>query len=146
MATSSLGRSMWLAPGHYGAAVKGLFSAEMPGQNANKAEGTVPRTGGFDLYECSECDETEAGLAGLAFHRSALCIAARRIDASGAAGAGVEVEEMMVPGLNFPFQLRRWYDSTLGQLFYSVAALYGVAKGTGMAVRIVKSEPCNSTA
>ena len=131
------GRTIWADPSHYGALVKTLNSAEIPGMTAEKSEGMVPRVAGFDVYESDLCDANGENLAAFAFHKSALLMAGRSVDTELAAQAGVEIENIVVPGLNIPVQFRRWYDPTLGELKYSVGLLYGVAKGTGMGHRIV---------
>jgi len=132
-----IGRTLWADPSHYGALVKTLNSAEIPGMTAEKMEGAVPRVSGFDIYESDLCDDNGENLAAFAFHKSALIMAGRSVDTELAAQAGVEVENVVIPGLNLPVQFRRWYDPTLGELKYSVGLLYGVAKGTGMGHRIV---------
>ena len=132
-----IGRTLWADPSHYGALVKTLNSAEIPGMTAEKMEGAVPRVSGFDIYESDLCDDNGENLAAFAFHKSALIMAGRSVDTELAAQAGVEVENVVIPGLNLPVQFRRWYDPTLGELKYSVGLLYGVAKGTGMGPRIV---------
>ena len=132
-----IGRTIWADPSHYGALVKTLNSAEIPGMTAEKMEGAVPRVSGFDIYESDLCDDNGENLAAFAFHKSALIMAGRSVDTELAAQAGVEVENVVIPGLNLPVQFRRWYDPTLGELKYSVGLLYGVAKGTGMGHRIV---------
>ena len=132
-----IGRTIWADPSHYGALVKTLNSAEIPGMTAEKMEGAVPRVSGFDIYESDLCDDNGENLAAFAFHKSALIMAGRSVDTELAAQAGVEVENVVIPGLNLPVQFRRWYDPTLGELKYSVGLLYGVAKGTGMGHRVV---------
>ena len=132
-----IGRTIWADPSHYGALVKTLNSAEIPGMTAEKMEGAVPRVSGFDIYESDLCDDNSENLAAFAFHKSALIMAGRSVDTELAAQAGVEVENVVIPGLNLPVQFRRWYDPTLGELKYSVGLLYGVAKGTGMGHRVV---------
>lgn len=133
------GRTVWSSATYHAGLVKSLNGAEFPGQSSDKAEATVPRTAGFDIYESNQCDGNSENLGSFAFHRSALCCASRRIDATGAQAAGVEVVDMEIPGLGFPFQLRRWYDPTLGSLIYSCAALYGVSKGTSMGTRVLSA-------
>lgn len=131
------GRTVWAAPAHYGALVKTLNSAEFPGVSEMKAERMVPRTAGFNIYESDQCDANGQNLAAFAFHRSALLMAARSVDFEGAQAAGVEVEQVIIPGLNLPVQFRRWYDPNAGELKYSVGLLYGVAVGTNFGVRVV---------
>jgi hypothetical protein len=131
------GRTLWADPQHYGALVKTLNSAEFPGIIDAKAEAMVPRVAKFDCYETDLADANSENLAAFAFHRSSLLMAARGVDASGAAEAGVEVENITVPGLNLPVQFRRWYDPDAGELKYSVGVLYGVAVGNDMGARVV---------
>lgn len=131
------GRTVWAAPGHYGALVKTLNSAEIPGITADKAEAMVPRVAGFDIYESDQCDANSENLAAFAFHRSSLLMAGRSVDSTGAAEVGVEVQDITIPGLNLPVQFRRWYDPNAGELKYSVGLLYGVATGMDFGVRVV---------
>lgn len=131
------GRTVWAAPGHYGSLLKTLNSAEIPGMTAEKTEGIVPRVAGFDVYASDLCDANAENLAAFAFHRSALLMAGRSVDATGAAAAGVEIEDIIIPGLNLPVQFRRWYDPNAGELKYSVGLLYGVAVGQDFGVRVV---------
>ena len=133
------GRAFLADVSFYGSLLKTLNSAEIPGITADKAEGVVPRVTGFDIYESTECDDNSENLGAFAFHKSALIMAGRRVDASGAALAGVEVSDVVIPGLNLPVQLRRWYSPNDGQLRISCGLLYGVQKGTGMGVRVVTS-------
>lgn len=134
-----VGRAALLSCGHYASIVKSLNSAEFPGSDVMKQEAQAPRTAKFDIYESDTADDNNEQLGGFALHRSALCMAGRRVDATGAAKAGVDVEDMEIPGLGAPIQLRRWYDPTLGLLVYSCGLLYGVKKGTGMGIRIKKA-------
>lgn len=121
----------------YAALLKTLNSAEIPGITQDKAEGIVPRVSGFDSYETTEADANGEYLGAFAMHKSALIMAGRRVDASGAANAGIEVSDIVIPGLNLPVQFRRWYSANDGQLRISCGLLYGVQKGTGMGVRVV---------
>ena len=121
----------------YGALLKTLNSAEFPGVIAEKTEGFVPRVSGLDIYQSSEIDGNSEYLGGFAAHKSALLFAGRRVNADGAAQAGVEVADVVVPGLNLPVQFRRWYSPNDGQLRISCGLLWGVSKGTGMGVRVV---------
>lgn len=121
----------------YAALLKTLNSAEIPGITQDKAEGIVPRVSGFDSYETTEADANGEYLGAFGMHKSALIMAGRRVDASGAAQAGVEVSDVVIPGLNLPVQFRRWYSPNDGQLRISCGLLYGVQKGTGMGVRVV---------
>jgi hypothetical protein len=131
------GRTIWAAPGHYASIIKTLNSAEFPGMDMNKTEGIAPRVAGFNLYESDQCDANAENLAAFAFHRTALLMAARGVDATGAAEVGVEVENITIPGLNLPVQFRRWYDANAGELKYSIGLLYGVAFGMDFGVRVV---------
>lgn len=131
------GRSVWSDPTHYGSLLKTLNSAEIPGMTAEKQEGMVPRTAGFDIYETDLADANAENLAAFAFHKSALLMAGRSVDSEGAAEAGVEVQDVVIPGLNLPVQWRRWYDANAGELKYSVGLLYGVAVGNDFGHRVV---------
>jgi hypothetical protein len=131
------GRTIWADPSHYGALLKTLNSAEVPGIGSDKAEGIVPRSSGFNIYESDQCDANGENLAAFAFHKSALLMAARRVDYEMAEQAGVEVEDIMIPGLNLPVQFRRWYDANAGELKYSLGLLYGVAVGNDFGHRVV---------
>lgn len=134
-----VGRTLWADPSHYGALLKTLNSAEMPGIQAEKAEGVVPRCSGFDVYESDLCDDNSENLAAFAFHRSSLLMAARAVDTGEgmAERAGVEIQNVLVPGLGIPVQFRRWYSPNDGELKCSVGLLYGVAKGNDFGVRVV---------
>lgn len=131
------GRTLWAAPGHYGALVKTLNSAEFPGVSEMKAEAMVPRTAGFNIYETDQADGNSQNLAAFAFHRTSLLMAARSVDFTMAREMGVEVEDVVIPGLNLPIQFRRWYDPNAGELKYSFGVLYGVAVGQDFGVRVV---------
>ncbi len=131
------GRTVWANSTHFAALVKSLNSAEYVGNDANKAEGLVPRTAGFDVYEQSGADANAENLAAFAFHKSAIVMAARGIDATGAGTAGVELLDIEIPGLGIPVQFRRFYSPDAGALRISAALNYVVGKGTGMGVRIV---------
>jgi len=131
------GRTIWAAPGHYGSIVKTLNSAEFPGMDANKTERTAPRVAGFDIYETTLADGNTENLAAFAFQRAALLMAARSVDFEMAQDAGVEVENIEIPGLGLTVQFRRWYDSNAGELKYSFGLLYGVSVGVDYGHRIV---------
>lgn len=131
-----MGRTCWLNPTHYASLVKSLNSAEMPGMSREKAEAIVPRTAKFDIYESDIMDANSENLAGFCFHRSALLMAGRRVDSTGAAASGVEVSDLIIPGLEIPIQFRRWYDANAGELKISVGLLYGVAVGVDFGYRI----------
>lgn len=134
------GRTCWLNPTYYASLVKSLNSAEFPGATADKAEANVPRTAGFDIYESNLMDANSENLAGAVFHRSSLIMAGRRVLADDSVrAAGVEVEDVTVPGLGIPIQFRRWYDPTLGQLHVSVGLLYGVKEGRDFLIRITSA-------
>lgn len=132
-------RALLCDPQHYGALLKTLNDAEMPGVSAAKSEGVVPRSSNFDIYESDLCDDNSENLAAFAFHKSALLMAARGVDTGDgyAEGAGVEISTVTVPGLNLPIQFRRWYDANAGELKVSVGLLYGVAKGTDFGHRVL---------
>lgn len=137
-----MNRSFICNPTYYASLVKSMNAAEIPGFTQEKREGTVPRVAGFDIYQSDLCDNnngTGEDLAGVALHKSALLMAARSVDSSGAAAAGVEVADIVVPDLNLPVQFRRWYDPNSGVLKYSLGVLYGVAVGNDMAVRVASA-------
>jgi len=132
------GRAVVLNPTYVASLVKSLNSAEFPGFIREKTEGFIPRVAGFDVYESDLADANGQGLGGFAFHKSALLMAARRVDASGAAETGTEVADVVIPGLNLPVQYRRWYSNEYGSLNYVFGVLYGVLAGrTEMGIRIV---------
>ena len=125
-----MGRSLILAPGHYGALAKDLNAADSAGQTTTIGEHNIPRLHGFDVYESPECDANSVSVAGLACHRNNILMAARAVDfPAEAAAAGVEVQNVVVPGLGLPVQFRRWYDANAGELKVSVGVLYGVLFG-----------------
>tara|TARA_R110000824_G_scaffold204316_1_gene389011 strand:- start:7605 stop:8486 length:882 start_codon:yes stop_codon:yes gene_type:complete len=130
------GRALICDSLHYAALLKSLNAAEIPGMTAEKQDGAVPRVAGFDIYETNLADDNGENTAAFAMHRSALLFAGRSVDATGAAEAGVEVEDIVIPGLGLPVQFRRWYDPSLGRLNYSVGLLYGVAAGADYGVRV----------
>jgi hypothetical protein len=130
-------RSFLCNPTYYAALVKSMNAAEIPGFIMEKAEGVVPRVAKFDIYETNLADANGESLGGFAFHKSALLMAARSVDATGAAQAGVEVEDVIVPGLNIPVQFRRWYTPQTGALNYSCSLLYGMSVGTALGYRVV---------
>lgn len=130
-------RAFLCNPTYYASLVKSMNAAEIPGFISEKAEGKVPRVAKFDVYETDLADANAESLGGFAFHKSALLMAARSVDSTGAAAAGVEVEDVVVPGLNIPVQFRRWYTPNQGSLNYSVSLLYGVAVGTAQGIRVV---------
>lgn len=133
-----MGRAVVLNPTYFASLVKSLNSAEFPGFIREKTEGFIPRVAGFDVYESDLADANGQGLGGFAFHKSALLMAARRVDASGAQQMGTEVADVVVPGLNLPIQFRRFYDNVTANLVYSFGVLYGVQAGrTEMGIRIV---------
>lgn len=134
-----MGRSCLVTPTHYASLVKSLNAAEIPGMTAEKTEGVVPRVAGFDIYQCDLADQNAESLEGFAFHKSALLMAARSVDATGAQEAGVEVSDVLVPGLNLPVQFRKWYDPNAGLLKYSCGVLYGVSAGMDFGVRITSA-------
>lgn len=129
-------RSFLCNPTYYAALVKSMNAAEIPGFISEKAEGRVPRVAKFDIYETDLADANSESLGGFAFQKSALLMAARSVDSTGATAAGVEVEDVVIPGLNIPIQFRRWYTPQTGALNYSVSLLYGVAVGTAQGIRV----------
>jgi hypothetical protein len=131
------GRAILANPAYYGALLKTLNSAEIPGITPFKADGTVPRVSGFDIYESDLCDANGEALAGFAMHRSALIMAARRVNPEAALQDSIEIAEVVVPDLGLPVTFRRFYSRESGQTVISASIIYGVAKGTGMGVRIV---------
>lgn len=131
------GRSVVLNPTYYASLVKSLNSAEIPGITADKAEGVVPRVAGFDVYQTDLADANSEYLQGFAFHKSSLLMAGRSVDSTGAAAAGVEVADVVIPDLGLPVQFRKWYDPDLGVLKYSCGILYGMSVGQNFGVRII---------
>jgi len=133
-----MGRCVVLNPTYFASLVKSLNSAEFPGFIREKTEGYIPRVAGFDVYESDLCDANGQGLGGFAFHKSALLMSARRVDASGAIQMGTEIADVVIPGLNLPVQFRRFYDNLTANLVYAMSVLYGVQAGrTEMGIRIV---------
>lgn len=132
-----LGRTVLLSPSYYGALLKTFISAEIPGITDFKANNTVPRVSGFDIYESDLCDANGENLAGFAMHSSALIMAARRVNPEAALQDSIEVAEVVVPDLGLPITFRRFYDRALGKTCINVSCIWGVAKGTDMGVRIV---------
>jgi hypothetical protein len=134
----SEGRGIITNPTYYGSILKTLNTAEFPGFISQKADGSVPKVAKFDVYESDRATDNEEYLQAFAFHKSALIMAARSVDATGAAQVGVEVEDFVIPGLNLPVQLRRWYAPATGQLNYSLGVLYGTSIGrTQFGVRVI---------
>ena len=131
------GRSVVLNPTYYASLVKSLNSAEIPGITADKAEGVVPRVAGFDVYQTDLADANSEYLQGFAFQKSSLLMAGRSVDSAGAAAAGVEVADVIIPDLGLPVQFRKWYDPDLGVLKYSCGILYGMSVGQNFGVRII---------
>lgn len=132
------GRAVLLNPTYFASLVKSLNSAEFPGFIREKAEGFIPRVAGFDVYQSSECDANGQGLGGFAFHKSALLFASRRVNADGAAEMGAQIADVVIPQLNLPVQMRRFYDVNTAELVYSVGLLFGATAGRAEAgVRIV---------
>lgn len=123
------GRSLLLAPTHYGALAKDLNAADSAGQVTTLGEHRIPRLHGFDVYESVECDANAVSVAGLATHRLGAIIAARNVDTEMAEKAGVEVETIVLPEIGLPIQFRRWYDPDTGNLKYWMGVLYGVKFG-----------------
>lgn len=123
------GRSLWLDPQGYAAIAKDLNAADSAGQTVTIGEHRVPRLHGFDVYECSAIDGNSQNVYGWAGHRSNLLMAARSVDSEMAQAAGVEVSNVVVPGIELPVQFRKWYDPDNGVLKYSMGVLYGVKFG-----------------
>ena len=136
-----MGRFALLNSSYYGALVKTLNSAEFPGIIAEKTEGVVPRVNKFDVYESSLVDGNSENLAGFCAHSSALIMAARRVNPEAAMMDSIEIAEVVIPGLDLPVTFRKFYDRSLGQTCIHVGLIYGVAKGTGMGVRVVSVQP-----
>lgn len=132
-----MGRSVILNPAYYGAISKTFISAEIPGITPFKADGTVPRVSGFEIYESDLCDNNGEALAGFACHSSALIMAARRVNPEAALQDSIEIAEVIVPDLGLPLTFRRYYSRELGQTVINVSCIWGVAKGTNMGVRII---------
>jgi hypothetical protein len=130
-------RSVVLNPTYYASLVKSLNSAEIPGITADKAEGVVPRVAGFDVYQTDLADANSEFLQGFAFQKASLLMAGRSVDSTGAAAAGVEVADVVIPDLGLPVQFRKWYDPDLGVLKYSASLLYGMSVGQNFGVRII---------
>jgi hypothetical protein len=131
------GRAVVLNPTYFASLVKSLNTAEFPGFIPEKTDAFIPKVAGFDVYESDLADANGQGLQGFAFHKSALLMAARRVDATGAQQMGTEIADVMVPGLNLPVQFRRFYDNLTANLIYSFGVLYGVQAGrTEMGIRI----------
>lgn len=131
------GRAILLNPAYYGAVLKTFISAEIPGITDFKANNTVPRVSGFDIYESDLCDANGENLAGFAMHSSALIMAARRVNPEAALQDSIEIAEVVVPDLGLPVTFRRFYSRESGKTCISASIIYGVAKGTNMGVRVV---------
>lgn len=131
------GRAVLLNPAFYGAVLKTFISAEIPGITDFKANNTIPRVSGFDIYESDLCDANGENLAGFAMHSSALIMAARRVNPEAALQDSIEIAEVIVPELGLPVTFRRFYSRESGKTCISCSVIYGVAKGTNMGVRIV---------
>lgn len=129
------GRSVFMNPTYYASLVKTLNSAEIPGITEEKREGIVPRVAKFDAYETDLADANGENLAAFAFQRNSLLMAGRSVDTELAEQAGIEVENVVIPGLGLPVQFRRFYDND-GILYYNCNLLYGVAKGVDYGVRV----------
>lgn len=131
------GRALLLNPAYYGAVLKTFISAEIPTITEFKANNTVPRVSGFEVYESDLCDANGESLAGFAMHSSALIMAARRVNPEAALQDSIEIAEVIVPELGLPVTFRRFYSRESGKTCISCSVIYGVAKGTNMGVRIV---------
>lgn len=125
-----IGRSLILHPTYYTALAKDLNSADTAGQVQTIGEHRIPRLHGFDVYESPECDGNSVNVTGLACHRNNLLLAARGVDgADWVQRMGGEIENFVLPDLELPVQMRRWYDLSTGYLNYSIGLLYGVKFG-----------------
>jgi hypothetical protein len=131
------GRALLLNPAYYGSVLKTFISAEIPTITEFKANNTVPRVSGFEVYESDLCDANGESLAGFAMHSSALIMAARRVNPEAALQDSIEIAEVIVPELGLPVTFRRFYSRESGKTCISCSVIYGVAKGTNMGVRIV---------
>lgn len=123
------GRSLILAPSHYGALAKDLNAADSAGQTTTIGENVIPRLHGFDVYESPECDANSVSVAGLATGRQGMLIAARSVDIAPEASRIVDFQNVVLPDLGLPVQFRKWYDPSTGYLMYSMGVLYGVKFG-----------------
>lgn len=131
------GRAFLCNTDFYGALLKTLNSAEVPGITPDKAEGIVPRVSGMNVYETDLADDNSAYLGGFAMHSSALLMAARRVNPEAALQDSIDIAEVVVPGLGLPITFRRYYDRALGQTCINVSCIWGVSVGTAMGVRVV---------
>lgn len=131
------GRAFLCNPDFYGALLKTLNTAEIPGITPDKAEGIVPRVSGMNVYETDLADDNSAYLGGFAMHSSALLMAARRVNPEAALQDSIDIAEVVVPGLGLPITFRRYYDRSLGQTCINVSCIWGVSVGTAMGVRVV---------
>lgn len=132
-----IGRSFICNPDFYGALLKTLNSAEIPGITPDKADGIVPRVSGMDVYQSDLCDNNAQNLGGFACHSSALIMAARRVNPEAALQDSIEIAEVVVPDLGLPITFRRYYDRALGKSCINVSAIWGVSTGTAMGVRVI---------
>lgn len=132
-----IGRSFLCNPDFYGALLKTLNSAEIPGITPDKAEGIVPRVSGMDVYQSDLCDNNSQNLGGFACHSSALIMAARRVNPEAALQDSIEIAEVVVPDLGLPVTFRRYYDRALGRTCINVSCIWGVSTGTAMGVRVI---------
>lgn len=126
---SKVGRSLILAPSHYGALAKDLNAADSAGQTTTIGEHRIPRLHGFDVYESPECDANSVSVAGLATGRQGMLIAARSVDIATEATRIVDFQNVVLPDIGLPVQFRKWYDPSTGYLMYSMGVLYGVKFG-----------------
>lgn len=124
-------RALILNPTYYAALADQLNDVSVAGQGRTLGEHVIPRIHGFDVFESPLCDGNGVNVVGLACHSTALMIAARGVDAPSE--PGLEVENVVVPGLGLPIQFRRWYNRDTGQLKYSMGVLYGVQSAMGAA-------------
>lgn len=123
-------------PSYYGALVKTLNSAEIPGITEGKTEGIVPRVNKFDVYETDLADANSENLAAFAAHKTSLLMASRTVDAGSFDG---ELENVVIPGIGLTVQFRKWYSNDTGVDYISMGILYGVSKGVDYGVRVTSA-------
>ena len=123
-------------PSYYGALVKTLNSAEIPGITEGKTEGIVPRVNKFDVYETDLADANSENLAAFAAHKTSLLMAGRTVDSGRFSG---ELENVVIPGIGLTVQFRKWYSNDDGIDYISMAILYGVSKGVDYGVRVTSA-------
>jgi hypothetical protein len=132
-----IGRAFICNPDFYGALLKTLNSAEIPGITPDKADGIVPRVSGLDVYQSDLCDNNSQNLGAFACHSSALIMAARRVNPEAALQDSIQIAEVVVPDLGLPITYRMFYDRALGKTCINVSCIWGVSVGTAMGVRVI---------